>query len=376
MRHNEVYKSFDGVDMANVLFRDKNRKEIDDRLVRSFQSGRANFLMGSGASRPAIQTAGDIEHEIDKLFEASKAEEANKKIYELLVDIQAPTNSIITGVPLSQLSNESDTDYQSRLDGLVTTQENYKSFINSLGEMLIRRKTNILRRQANVFTTNYDLFFESASELLPNIRLNDGFCRVPSLTNRAIFSSRNYFNSLYNTGHVYNYQVEIPHVNLIKIHGSLSWKAEGGDLLYHVQERALHTAVTPAEIEKFNKNYSVILPQKGKFRETLLESVYYDLLRLYANELDKEGALLVVFGFSFNDSHIYDLTRRALRNPTLNLMVFAFNESDVENFRAKFRDSNNVQIVSPEAGGVIDFADFNLMLKDVVGAVEKVANEP
>jgi hypothetical protein len=250
-----------------------------------------------------------------------------------------------------------------------------QTIISSLCQILIRRKTNILRRQANVFTTNYDLFFESASESVSSIRLNDGFCRVPSLTNRAVFSSRNYFNSVYNTGHVYSYQVEIPHVNLIKIHGSLSWKADGEDLIFDVQERLPLTTAKPAEIEKFNKMFSLILPQRGKFRETLLESVYYDLLRVFANELDKEGALLVVFGFSFGDSHIYDLTRRALRNPTLSLLVYAFQEGDVQNFQSKFQDNNNVHIVSPEAGGTIAFEDFNLMFKEVVCAVDEVLDE-
>ena len=35
-----------------------------------------------------------------------------------------------------------------------------------------------------------------------------------------------------------------------------------------------------------------------KFGETVLERYYYDLLRIYANELDRNNALLLVFGFS------------------------------------------------------------------------------
>ncbi len=48
-----------------------------------------------------------------------------------------------------------------------------------------------------------------------------------------------------------------------------------------------------------------------------MDSTYYELLRIYNNELDREGTLLVSFGFSFGDKHILDITRRALKNPTL-----------------------------------------------------------
>jgi hypothetical protein len=111
VRHNEGFRIADGITMATVLFRDKDRREIDDRLVRSFQSGRANFLIGSGASRPAIRTAGNIEAAIDHLFQSNDTEEANKKIYELLIDIQLPTNSLITGAPLLRLPSESHANY-------------------------------------------------------------------------------------------------------------------------------------------------------------------------------------------------------------------------------------------------------------------------
>ena len=61
-----------------------------------------------------------------------------------------------------------------------------------------------------------------------------------------------------------------------------------------------------------------------------MDSTYYELLRIYNNELDREGTLLVSFGFSFGDSHILGITKRALKNPTLKLVAFAFNDTDRE----------------------------------------------
>ena len=59
--------------------------------------------------------------------------------------------------------------------------------------------------------------------------------------------------------------------------------------------------------------FYMILPKKDKFKETLLNRVYYDMLRIYANELDKENTLLITNGFSFDDEHILDITKRALK---------------------------------------------------------------
>ena len=39
-------------------------------------------------------------------------------------------------------------------------------------------------------------------------------------------SISNFFNVLYSTGNLYNYQVEIPAINLIKLHGSLNWETK------------------------------------------------------------------------------------------------------------------------------------------------------
>lgn len=105
-------------------------------------------------------------------------------------------------------------------------------------------------------------------------------------------------------------------------------------------------------------SHALILPRKDKFRETLLENIYYDLLRSYSNELDKEGALLIVFGFSFADEHIETLTKKALRNMSLKVIIFSYNEISRIAFMEKFRDYSNVEIVYTP-GKELDFTKVN-----------------
>ncbi|WP_228715105.1 hypothetical protein [Klebsiella pneumoniae] len=68
-------------------------------------------------------------------------------------------------------------------------------------------------------------------------------------------------------------------------------------------------------------SHQLVLPRKDKFRETLLENVYYDLLRTYSNELDKEGSLLIVFGFSLRMSILKPYQKSATKRHAQNCYI-------------------------------------------------------
>ena len=110
--------------------------------------------------------------------------------------------------------------------------------------------------------------------------------------------------------------------------------------------------------------FSVILPNSTKFRSTLLDRFHYDLLRIFANEMDKENTVFIAEGFSFDDDHLFDITRRGLKNPTLRLVVFSFNKTDSDDYEAKFSEYSNVDIVCAEKTD-IDFAVFNALLREI-----------
>ena len=110
--------------------------------------------------------------------------------------------------------------------------------------------------------------------------------------------------------------------------------------------------------------FSLVLPKKDKFKETILNQTYYDLLRIYTNELDRENTLLIAEGFSFADEHLLSLTKRALKNPTLKLIVFCYDKSP-EEYEDKFSPFNNVDIVYSEKGN-IDFDKFNSIMLDIL----------
>lgn len=80
------------------------------------------------------------------------------------------------------------------------------------------------------------------------------------------------------------------------------------------------------------KAYSEIImvnPTKSKFRETVMDLPFYELMRLFSNELEKPNTILFVGGFSFADEHFSKITLRAANNnPTLLIVVFAYQQAD------------------------------------------------
>lgn len=324
-------------------------------LERYIQSAHLNFLFGSGASMPAIQLAGNVEQEIDQHLAASELDEANKKALTFIEELEYQHSFLPAGY-----TEGDDTDI---------TLQNYLHFLSSVDRILFERKNILLPRQANVFTTNYDEFFEVAASLLPSIVLNDGFNR--RIGNSGFeYAPELFFDRVYRSGAVYQHQSEIPSLNLVKVHGSISWKRQADEkIMFGEPEKIQLTAIqknNPKEVRDALAKRAVILPNMRKFESTLLDRVYFDLLRLYSNAMEMENALLFVFGFSFADEHILDITRRALRNPTAKVVIFAYSQHGAADFEEKFSVHRNVLIIKPEEGQHIGFSELNSLF-DAIG---------
>jgi hypothetical protein len=339
--------------MAQILSLATDEERVRNSLARAFQSAHTNFLLGSGASVPAIPIAGAVEQEIATLFAEGQDEAANRRLAAFLRSVQEPTNELIQRA--ARPDNEA-------------TIANYVELLKFLDTMLSERRTRLLPTHTTIFTTNYDLFVEAACSRHAGVILNDGFNRGPALDGRVEYSSASFFTTVYNVGNVYQYRVEVPCINLIKLHGSLSWLKTGELVTCSFATRVVPTAdADAADVEQFIRDTAVVLPQATKHRTSVMEQTYYDLFRIYANELDKENSLLVAFGFSFSDEHILHVTRRALRNPTMLLVVFAFDAPAVQSLAGKFNAHNNVAIVT-NGDDPLTFQAFNAVLSRSVPA--------
>lgn len=341
--------------MARTLVLSDSPEDVRKQTESYIQSGNLNFLVGSGASVPAIKVAGNIEAEIGSLLIGGNVADADLRALEFIEEL-AETNVDL----LAEIDDQSITE----------TLANYSDFLSAVDGILFERKNILLPRQANIFTTNYDLFIEKAASKLRNVTLNDGFDRTSAVGGRYVFSPEKYFDRIYRSGSSNDRIAELPVINLIKVHGSLSWHRDedkeirfassGVSLSGHVQKN------NPSAVSIALAKRAVILPNVRKFESTLMERVYFDLLRLYSNCMDRDNALLIAFGFSFADEHLLDITRRALRNPTAQLLIFAYSSADVAAFSDKFSQNRNVAIIDPGPGPPTDFKVFNSILGQVI----------
>lgn len=105
----------------------------------------------------------------------------------------------------------------------------------------------------------------------------------------------------------------------------------------------------------FDKYEKIVMinPTKEKFKTTVIDYHFYELMRIYSNALERENSILFVMGFSFDDEHIAQITRRAAdTNPTLQIIIFAYNDNVEDSYKKNLQiengcSNNNILILTP-----------------------------
>lgn len=336
-----------------------------------------NFLFGSGASAtyiPTLWLAEDTTYE-DLLSHADCAE---IKDYILCSYFNRVIRKTFCANP-----NEINEKFNNTL-------KSYSSFISELVKLLEKKGSNQIRR-ANIFTTNYDLFFETAADdVLKNktFNFNDGALGFKS---RQLSISNFHLTTWHQGTHDF-YKHELPTTNIIKMHGSVSWnkninesisvsypenppdevKLECNksieDLVHKfkdteddLEDFLSLSANDLEELRKFStlyNSFAIVSPTKEKFSETVFQQHYYQSLRLLSYELEKPQSVLICFGFSFQDEHILEIIKRSLSNPTLRVFVFCYDNKSKIQIEKTISD-NRVTLIFPKNGEMkISFDTF------------------
>lgn len=270
---------------------------------------------------------------------------------------------------------------------LLETKNAYLAFFLACNELMNKRNSQLLNKQVNLFTTNIDLLVEE-SMTNSGIEINDGFRG----TIKPVYNESNFQISISKSSLHFHKQSEVPLFNLIKIHGAVNWVENDNAIqsdtlqLYHINEalkkidkdyfvdlyKADGTEKTFDEVKTEAEDIALLLPDnayddffdcykkivminptKEKFRTSVLDYHFYELMRIYSNALERENSLLFVMGFSFADEHIAQITKRAAdTNPTLQVVVFAYDDNEEEAYMQRLGitngcSNNNILILTP-----------------------------
>lgn len=351
---------------------DENNK---NHIKFVFQDCNINFLIGLGLSTPFFGTLGkieewltDLEEAKDLLIDDEQYKFIKASLYNAYFEVAMQGNLDILyfddEVTEYLEIDSTDTPEDKNFKKLNNSFLSYKDFLNTLNHILYERRSNTVSKQVNLFTTNIDIFLEKTLEHL-DLHFNDGFNGIF----KKKFSLSNFKKSFYQKSLQYDNISEIPVFNLLKVHGSVTWKMISENIQFsrlgyvkriaelkdkgecdfieiiklnnekwdttqkefgkgNEEELTIAEIIKLAEdfedipdLSKFLRLYEklqIINPTKEKFKDTTFNKTYYELLRLYANELEKENTVLFVMGFSMADEHIREITIRALKsNPTL-----------------------------------------------------------
>lgn len=368
-------------------------------ILRNLFSGcRVNFLLGAGFSANLLGTLNNNE----VVFEALQRHQAKN-------DDERKKEIILSAFLYWSFFRRCIEPISSKISTHAPSFEPYKNFGDIVYRIFAERGNPALDRQFNIFTTNYDPIIELIFDHSP-CACNDGFeGRI-----EPRFSTDNYSKTYYRQAIFSNRKAEIPSANLLKMHGSVTWYKDiiGGGIKYQqygTQIRdfctkylslfdpdiitkidAHFTANNIADAEKqiealfsdnvfdpllvkekdysdfldyYKMSFLIVNPTKEKFSDTLLNKNYYELLRIFSNELEKENSLLVANGFSFRDEHILDLVKRSMVNPSLKILIFVYNGSTIDDLQRLFGTpkNNNITYIALD-GEKLSLNYFNQIL--------------
>lgn len=348
-----------------------------ETLKDFIQSANINFLIGSGLSSPYLTTLGNIEKLLASLNLKNDIDHHKKDIIAASI-----YKKYFEDVMLPNCTNRIPSEDSEKGKQYIEVIRQYKEFLNLWTLILHKRSNSLLSRQINIYTTNIDVFMERAAEET-KVEFNDGFRgTLNPIFDETMFQKRVIKNSVH-----FQNSTEVPTFNLLKIHGGINWLNDGEIIkndntlsqitkIYEIIQKAVENGVEFIEVDKFEKMIEacesidnidrkasllgpfmneydklvMVNPNKSKFSLTVLDSHFYEMIRMFSNSLEKENSVLMVMGFSFADEHLLNIVcRAARRNPTLQIIIFAYEDNCVEDYKNKFKSIPNISIASPSA---------------------------
>ena len=262
---------------------------------------RIGFLFDAGTSKEAgYPLMGDLTKMV-----VSNLNTTLKATLDEILAAKSLTYNAASGTPNIEILSDLVTEY------FVTTQDSkYGNLESEIRKLIVEailsvtspdithhvRFLEALKRRAHgtstivtILTTNYDVLFELAAGEV-GVRVETGFDgTLKRQFDPAVFDLAR--GTIENTRFTNRSEL---HVNIIKLHGSVSWFKQGS----RVFESGLDLASTTLE-------RALVLPRRRKVMDTLSEP-FDQIFTRASRTLGSSCQFVVACGFSFGDKHIND----------------------------------------------------------------------
>lgn len=291
-----------------------NPQLFNSLFARVLTSRHLLVLSGLGTSRCiTVEDGNPLAPTMADLWMAVKAANA-ASFTEVLASIGWDTSSENVELLLSRCAMEKELRPSDQLDKFIVAGEkaiakacNFITPETDLGlhelflRKIARRSTKLPRAQ--IFTTNYDLAFETAAARI-GFAVIDGFsAAAPSQFDPVVFDRDLASRDLSDPGKPIDW---VPNVlQLHKLHGSIDWLDANGAV-----QRSI-----PGD------RPVIIYPRSNKF-EASYQPPFLELMSRYQAGLRREGTGLIVAGSGFEDRHLAEPFLAAVRgNIGINIVV-------------------------------------------------------
>lgn len=313
-------------------------KEIQKRIMEFFNVKNIHFLFGSGTSCKAIpnmkglymavynevvESGGAKMKEFDAIAERIDNNENLEEILGILYSRRIYLNKYekykknltncndLIKIIEDTIFNKINISFNSSDAKKVLLI--YQDFYSKLA---LRNKD---LSRLNIFTTNNDLFNETALDSL-NIHYINGFGGgINKFFNPALF---NYTFSKRMDTSIEKFEPVENMVYLYKLHGSINWieDSSNSNTFFKIREVSY-----PEKLKESERNI-LIYPTPTKQNKSL-GSPYVELFREFQKKLLEPNSILFVIGYSFSDEHVNNIIYQALAtNSTMNVVIL----NDVE----------------------------------------------
>ena len=311
-------------DEKNILYYKGNTElKVDIEFLRNemsqfLQLDNLNFLIGAGCSSHVVDGTEKGIPGMASLYDGFFEEHAD---FEIAGKIAKPlfNNSLegmleaMEAVSIANQINEIDKDIEEKIEKVqkyirekIVGGLNNEKIQGFYHLFYMKTVTRGRKNPVNVFTTNYDIYNEQAMDAL-SFPYNNGFVGTYKRTFNPASYKYAYVEDMNLSKNVWE---RVPNFyNLYKIHGSITWKRDGGN-------------IEEVDYRYIDDNDTVMIyPTPLKDRATLM-TPYSDLFRSMETALLRKNSVLITLGYSFSDDHINRIILNSLAIPTFKLLIF------------------------------------------------------